>query len=186
MSVDRGSTYNMRTALSLDPLDQTFLPGNGKANTLQFEVKFKLSVSQNVYQIRVIKLKNILEILAEIMGFLAGMSFIARFTKQILVNHRVFSSYDEAMLERPAKKIKTTPRSSIHSNMPPSAVQSPLGRVPPGRQGEASHKVKKQISIRFGDVRSAKNKSSSQYDDSRERGDDFNYFHENLRGVVKK
>jgi hypothetical protein len=40
-----------------------------------------MTLSQNVYQIRVIMLKNILEILAEIMGFLAGISFIARFMK---------------------------------------------------------------------------------------------------------
>jgi hypothetical protein len=45
-------------------------------------------------------LKNILEVLAEIMGFLAGMAFIARFTKQILVNHGICSKYDVIMEDR--------------------------------------------------------------------------------------
>ena len=39
-------------------------------------------------------IKNILEILAEIMGFLAGMSFIARVCKHILVEHKIFEKYD--------------------------------------------------------------------------------------------
>lgn len=49
-------------------------------------------------------LKNILEVLAEIMGFLAGMSFIARFTKQILLNHGVWNKYDLMMEERLLRK----------------------------------------------------------------------------------
>lgn len=40
-------------------------------------------------------LKNILEVLAEIMGFLAGMSFMARFAKQVLMKYKVGEKYDK-------------------------------------------------------------------------------------------
>ncbi len=44
-----------------------------------------------------------LEALAEVMGFLAGFSFIARFSKSILVRHKVFAAYDKMIEERRAK-----------------------------------------------------------------------------------
>jgi len=53
-----------------------------------------MNLSSNFYQIRVIQLKNILEALAEVMGFLAGMSFVARFSKHILVSNNVGFMFD--------------------------------------------------------------------------------------------
>ena len=49
-------------------------------------------------------LKNILEILAEIMGFLAGMSFIARVFKQLLIQFHIFDKYDKYYKEFIRKK----------------------------------------------------------------------------------
>lgn len=94
ISVDKGSTVNMRNAMK-----------GGEQNTdMEFALQFKMTLSSNVYQIRVIMLKNIMEVLAEIMGFLAGMSFVARFTKQILLNHGIWSQYDSLMEERLLRK----------------------------------------------------------------------------------
>ncbi len=56
-----------------------------------------MNLSSNNYQIRVIQLKNILEALAEVMGFLAGMSFIARLSKHILVTHKIGRVYDKTI-----------------------------------------------------------------------------------------
>ena len=62
-----------------------------------------MNLSTNIYQIRVIQLKNILEALAEIMGFLAGFSFIARFSKHILVAHRVGRKFDKQIEDHMTK-----------------------------------------------------------------------------------
>jgi hypothetical protein len=42
-------------------------------------------------------LKTILEILAEMLGFVAGMAFIARVSKQFLVSHKIFLKYDKEL-----------------------------------------------------------------------------------------
>jgi hypothetical protein len=45
-------------------------------------------MSQNTLSTRVIKLKSFFESLAEIMGFLAGFSFIARLMKYFLMSKK--------------------------------------------------------------------------------------------------
>lgn len=101
-SVDKGSTVNMRTALKYDKASQNYIAASSDKNDniMEFSVQFRMTLSQNVYQIRVIKLKSILEIMAEIMGFLAGMSFVARFSKQILLNNGVFKGYDDLIVNK--------------------------------------------------------------------------------------
>ena len=54
-----------------------------------------MHLSLNNYSIRVTRIKNILEVVAEIMGFLAGMSFVARMTKHLLTNHKIGAEYDK-------------------------------------------------------------------------------------------
>ena len=81
--MDKGSTSGTRNLVKYNPkTNKQSL--NSKGATGIFSLQFKMNLSQNVYQIRVIQLKTFFESLAEIMGFLAGFSFIARFSKHVL------------------------------------------------------------------------------------------------------
>ena len=63
-------------------------------------------MSQNTLSTRVIKLKSFFESLAEIMGFLAGFSFLSRFMKYFLVSHGVGASYDKMIAKHLEKTQK--------------------------------------------------------------------------------
>ena len=69
-----------------------------------FKVKFIVKMSQNTLSTRVIKLKSFFESLAEIMGFLAGFSFIARLMKYFLMSNGVGDTYDK-MIEKHHEKV---------------------------------------------------------------------------------
>jgi hypothetical protein len=68
-----------------------------------FKVKFIVKMSQNTLSTRVIKLKSFFESLAEIMGFLAGFSFISRLSKHFLVSNGVGATYDKMIAKHHEK-----------------------------------------------------------------------------------
>jgi len=82
----------------------------------QFSLLFKMNLSSNIYQIRVSRLKHILECFAEIMGLLSGLSFISRFVKQILLDHGVGSKIDKMYIEYIENKRKLKQRQELGSS----------------------------------------------------------------------
>ena len=53
-----------------------------------------MKISDHTISTRVLQLKSFFECLAEIMGFLAGFSFLSRLMKHILDQHKVGSSLE--------------------------------------------------------------------------------------------
>lgn len=68
-------------------------------------------------------LKSFFESLAEVMGFVAGFSFISRLMKHILIQHNVFNQYDEQYHQQ--KLILIQKREIAHI-----ALQKALGNSP--------------------------------------------------------
>lgn len=70
---ERGSVVNERT------LTNPYTP-DGRYSE-DFSIKFETSVSSNVYNVRVIRLRTILDVIATNLGLLAGLAFLCRFAK---------------------------------------------------------------------------------------------------------
>ena len=89
--ISEGSTANSRQIFYHSPELKYSNPFHDE----QFSVRFNFRLSQSNLSTRVIRLKSIFESLAEIMGFLAGFSFISRMTKHILVENGVGADADK-------------------------------------------------------------------------------------------
>ncbi|CDW72651.1 f-box protein [Stylonychia lemnae] len=156
-NIEKGQTVNYRQAMKIDnqTLRQTI--GHSEVND-QFKIQFQMSLSSNIYQIRVIQLKNILEALAEVMGFLAGFSFIARFSKHILVANKVGKIYDKQIEDHMAKvqQIKNDKMSEISlSSSPKKNVDIYLNGV---KQVSSQRREASTSPYRI------RNKAASEYD----------------------
>ena len=57
-------------------------------------IKFETAVSSNVYNVRVIRLRTVIDISTQILGLLAGLAFICRFVKFILMKANVWVHLD--------------------------------------------------------------------------------------------
>eukprot|EP00347_Sterkiella_histriomuscorum_P015300 403357546 len=126
-NIEKGETINLREALKIDMNTMKQNIGHPQANDV-FKIKFQMNLSSNIYQIRVIQLKNILEALAEVMGFLAGFSFLARFSKHILVSNKVGRAYDR-MIEDHLQKVQQLKNEQMQA-ISYSVQSSPRKNVP--------------------------------------------------------
>lgn len=108
-------------------------------------------MSQNTLSTRVIKLKSFFESLAEIMGFLAGFSFISRFLKYILVSHGVGATYDKMIAKHHDKvqKIKQQMHDVIKKNIIPQAQSSPVKQYDDQRPYTARNPIVEADNFRF-------------------------------------
>lgn len=68
-------------------------------------------------------LKSFFESLAEAMGFLAGFSFLSRLMKHMLLEHQVFSSYDE--LYQKQRQLIAQKREIVHLALQKAVASSP-------------------------------------------------------------
>ena len=82
----RGSVVNERTIMNPKTYDGML--------SEDFNVKFQTSISSEVYNVRVLRLKTLIDIMAQIMGLLAGMAFISRFAKFLLMKCNVWVHLD--------------------------------------------------------------------------------------------
>ncbi|CAI2374199.1 unnamed protein product [Moneuplotes crassus] len=83
---EKGSTINERTYTNMYTTD-----GRLSEN---FSIKFETSVSPNVNNVRVTRLKSIIDVATQILGLLAGLAFICRFIKFILMKCNVWVHLD--------------------------------------------------------------------------------------------
>lgn len=82
----RGSYINERTLTNLNTYDGRY--------SEDFSIKFETNLSSNVYNVRVIRLRTIIDIATQILGLLAGLAFISRFMKFILMRCNVWVHLD--------------------------------------------------------------------------------------------
>lgn len=85
-ALQRGSVVNERTLMN-------YYTYNSK-NSEDFSIRFQTYISSNVYNVRVLRLKSMIDVLAQIMGLLAGLSFICRFLKFFFMKCKVFLHLD--------------------------------------------------------------------------------------------
>ena len=83
---ERGSVVNERTLTNLYTYD-------GKYSE-DFSIRFETTVSSNVYNVRIIRLTTIIDISTQILGLLAGLAFISRFMKFLLMKCNVWLHLD--------------------------------------------------------------------------------------------
>ena len=82
----RGSVVNERTLMNPTTYD-------GKSSE-DFSVKFQTTLSSEVYNVRVLRLKTLIDIMAQIMGLLAGMAFLSRFAKFLFMKCNIWVHLD--------------------------------------------------------------------------------------------
>ena len=82
----RGSVVNERTLTNLYTND-------GRLSE-DFSIKFDTYVSMNVYNVRVIRLRTVIDVLAQNLGLLAGLAFICRFAKFLLMKCNIWLHLD--------------------------------------------------------------------------------------------
>jgi hypothetical protein len=85
-SFKRGSYINERTLNNLYNYDGRY--------SEDFSIKFETILSSNVYNVRVIRLRSVIDIATQILGLLAGLAFICRFMKFILMRFNVWEHLD--------------------------------------------------------------------------------------------
>lgn len=82
----RGSVVNERTLTNLYTYDGRY--------SEDFIIKFETEVSSNVYNVRVIRLRTIIDVATQVLGLLAGLAFICRFAKFLLMKCNVWLHLD--------------------------------------------------------------------------------------------
>ena len=86
LNLQKGSVINERTLTNLYTID-------GQLSE-DFSIRFETYLSSNIYNVRVIRLRTILDVLAQNLGLLAGLAFICRFAKFLLMKWNVWLHLD--------------------------------------------------------------------------------------------
>jgi len=81
-----------------------------------FSLLFRFTLSENISQVRVTKRKNWNSTMAEMIGFIGGLSFIARITKYLLGLYGVFSSFDAIVTDE--EDIKLLQKDPVRRHIP--------------------------------------------------------------------
>jgi len=95
---ERGSTINERTLMNMYTYDGRYSEDFSKWSLqiyilIQVDyvlftnlgIKFETRISSNFYNVRVIRLKSVIDVATQILGLLAGLAFLCRFGKFVLL-----------------------------------------------------------------------------------------------------